>query len=182
MSTHSHQFAIQLLDKKQHNRDAFDCGVPQQTQFLRTQASNHAKGVGKVGVTYVLVDLAADRDSKGLLSILGFYTLSAFAIDASQAPLTAQARKGLPPFPQIPCTLLGQLGVDLHVRGKGFGEDLVTDAALRAIEAAQTIASYALVVDANSPAAAAFYAHLNFLPCIGFPNRFFRPLAEFTQP
>jgi len=180
MSTHTHHYDIQPLDKKQHNREAFDCGVPQQTLFLRTQAANHAKGVGNVGVTYVLVDLAASRDPKGLLSILGFYTLSAFSIDASQAPLSAQARKGLPHFPQIPCTLMGQLGVDLHFRGQGFGEDLVTDAALRAIETAQTIASYALVVDANSPASAAFYLHLNFLPCIGYPNRFFRPLAEFV--
>lgn len=181
MSTPIHQYDIQLLDKKQHSREAFDCGVPQQTQFLRQQASNHAKGVGNVGVTYVLVDLAADRDAKGLLPILGFYTLSAFAIDVSQAPLSAQARKGLPHFPQIPCTLLGQLGVDMRFRGKGLGEDLVTDAALRAIEAAKTVASYALVVEANSPAAAAFYAHLNFLPCGGFPNRFFKPLAEFID-
>lgn len=181
MSPHPHPYAIQLLDKKQHNREAFDCGVPHQTQFLRQQASNHAKGVGNVGVTYVLVDLAVGRDTKGLLPVLGFYTLSAFAIDASQAPLSAQARKNLPHFPQIPCTLLGQLGVDLRFRGEGFGEDLVIDAALRSIEVSRTIATYALVVDANSPSAAAFYAHLDFLPCEGAPNRYFRPLAEFVR-
>lgn len=179
MSKHSPQYDIQLLDKRRHNREAFDCGVPQQTLFLRTQAVNHARGQGNVGVTFVLVDLTAGLDMRGLLTIIGFYTLSSFAVEVGQAPLSVQARKGLPHFPRIPCTLLGQLGVDLRFRGQGFGENLVIDAALRAIEAARTVASYALVVEANSPEAAAFYDHLGFLPCIGHPTRFFRPLAEF---
>lgn len=90
----------------------------------------------------------------GSETVLGYYTLSSYGIDAGDLP--ANLSKTLPRYPLIPATLLGRLAVDRRHHGRGIGEYLVTDALHRALIQAADIATAAVVVEAIDERAAAF--------------------------
>jgi predicted N-acetyltransferase YhbS len=62
----------------------------------------------------------------------------------------------------IPALLLGRLAVDRAWHGKGLGADLLRDAVLRAIAAAETVGVRAILVHAVSDEAKAFYEKHGF--------------------
>ena len=62
----------------------------------------------------------------------------------------------------IRVVLLARLAVDLSWQGKGVGRALVRDAALRVLNAAETIGIRGLLVHAISDEARAFYLALGF--------------------
>lgn len=106
--------------------------------------------------------------------IAGYYTLSAFSVQATDLPPDIARR--LPRYPLIPATLLGRLAVDQHYRGQGFGGILLLDALRRARDASQVIASFAVIVDAMNDRARAFYEHYQFQPITGDGLRLFIPI------
>ena len=77
---------------------------------------------------------------------MGYYTLSSASVGLEKLP--ANLQKKLPRYPQIPATLMGRLAIDLSARGRRLGETLLFDAMFRALDASQTVASFALLVDA----------------------------------
>ena len=62
----------------------------------------------------------------------------------------------------IPVVLLARLAVASSHHGQGIGRGLFQDAALRVINAADTIGIRGMIVHAISDDAAAFYRHLGF--------------------
>jgi GNAT superfamily N-acetyltransferase len=58
--------------------------------------------------------------------------------------------------------LLGRLAVDRHWQGKGLAADLLSDAVLRILGAAETIGVRAILVHAISAAAKSFYEKHGF--------------------
>lgn len=150
---------------KNHDRDGFSCGSAALDRHLQQQARQDAEK--RVAAAFVLTKPPDAR-------VLGYYTLSASIVDASDLPNTLA--KKLPRYPQLPVTLLGRLAVDQSMKGRGVGQFLLMDALRRGLEAAAGIAAMAVLVDAKDDAAEAFYRHFSFLPLQQHPRRLFLPM------
>ncbi len=152
--------------ERRHDRALFSCGVEQLDEYLKRRASQDVRR--RVARVFVATDEMSDR-------VLGFYSLSALAIDVSSLP-PRQARR-LPRHP-IPAALIGRLAVDRMVQGRGLGRLLLADAVQRTLGVSDQIAIHALVVDAKNDAAREFYLAFGFLPFPDRPERLFLPLAS----
>ena len=157
-------YRVAALDKT-HDRSAFDCGHAALDRYLQQQARQDAEK--NAAAPFVLTVPPA-------LRVLGYYTLSASIVNASELPATVA--KKLPRYPHLPVTLLGRLAVDQSMKGRGIGQFLLMDALRRSLEAAANIAAMAVVVDAKDDAAQAFYRHFSFLPLHEQPRRLFLPM------
>lgn len=147
---------------KRHDRSAFSCGQSDLDDWFRKRAGqDELRHVARVFV-------AADSE----LGVVGFYSLSAFSLEAGDLPHEL-ARK-LPLYTNgYPAALIGRLARGERVRGKGFGELLVVDAILRVLDAAETLAIHAIVVDAKDERAATFYQRMGFERFPNHPQRLF---------
>lgn len=162
-------YRIEALGKT-HDRAAFTCGSAALDRYLQQQARQDAEK--SVAASFVLTAPPA-------LQVLGYYTLSASLVNASELPNTLA--KKLPRYPQLPVTLLGRLAVDQSMKGKGIGQFLLMDALRRSLEAATNIAAMAVLVDAKDDAAQAFYRHFSFLPLHEQPRRLFLPMKTVAE-
>lgn len=151
---------------KHHDRAAFSCGNEILDRYLKELARQDARRL--VAAAFVLVDESVPK------TILGYYTLSSFAIGLTDLP-AAVVRK-LPAYPNVPVTLLGRLAVDRRYKGQGLGEFLLMDALRRAWVQSSQIAAVAVVVDAIDEQAVRFYRHFDFIPLPERANRLFLPM------
>lgn len=147
-----------------HDRAAFDCGVPTLNRYLKEQAGQDARR--RVAAPFV----ATENGSK----VLGFYTLSATSIQLTDIP--HELSKKLPRYPRLPATLLGRLATDMSARGVGLGRFMLVDAMARAVKS--EIASFAFVVDAKDEAAARFYERESFLRLPDDMTRLVRRMSD----
>jgi len=130
-----------------HELDAFDCGVAALDDWLKRRSRrNEAEGASR---TFVV---CSGR------RVVGYFSLAAASILHSTA--TGRVRRNMPD--PIPALLLGRLAVDRAWHGKGLGADLLRDAVLRAIAAAETVGVRAILVHAISDEAKAFYEKHGF--------------------
>ncbi len=156
----------QALDAERHDRAGFNCGVAALDEYLHLFASQHRKrGISTV---FVLVDSAEPRQ------VLGYYTLSAAEVDATE--LRDVDRKKLPRYP-VPCFRMGRLACRADRHGQGLGKLLIACAVERCLQARHQVAAYALIVDAKDERAAAFYRHYGFAPCADAPLALYLPLG-----
>jgi GNAT superfamily N-acetyltransferase len=153
-----------------HNRAAFSCGVEALDRYLKQQASQDARN--RVAAPFVLRDQDSPR-------IIGYYTLSAFTIEASKLP--AETVKKLPRYPRLPAVLIGRLAVDREFSGQGWGEVLLVDALRRSLERSAEIAAMAVVVDAKDDRARAFYEKYGFRRFVDHEYRLFLPMKTVAQ-
>jgi predicted GNAT family N-acyltransferase len=82
------------------------------------------------------------------------------------------ARK-LPKYDAIPAALIGRLARHERAKGSGVGDLLVADAVKRVLAAAESVASYAIVVDAKDDRGRSFYQSHGFISLSSRPNRLF---------
>lgn len=94
------------------------------------------------------------------LGVVGFYSLGSFKLDLDDLP--EEIARKLPRYDGIPAALIGRLARDVRVRGKAVGELLVADALRRILSATQSLAVFAVVVDAKDERAAVFYERFGF--------------------
>jgi GNAT superfamily N-acetyltransferase len=136
---------------RSHQRSEFACGVPVLDQYLaRFARQNHESGIAK---TFIAV--APDSPRR----VLGYYSISAGAIERQNLP--AHAAKRFPNFP-IPVARLARLAVDREFQGRGLGEDLMMDALKRVLRASGDIGIVAMLIDAKDEKAKRFYARYEF--------------------
>ena len=138
-------------------------------RYLRMQAGQDIRR--KANGVFILVEIA--RPSV----VLGYYTLSAFAVEVTELPETLQ--KNLPHYPRLPATLLGRLARD--ERFPGVGSLLLVDALARAHKQSEQIASLAVIADAKDEAALNFYRKFGFAALGSHPNRVFLPKGTVTE-
>lgn len=162
----SSPYRIQPLGK-QHDRAPFQCGAEALDRYLKLQARQDAEKY--VAAPFVLLAPPGAE-------VLGYYTLSAAAIDVSD--IAAELTKTLPRYPQLPVTLIGRLAVDQRLKGQGRGALLLMDALHRSWQRATDIAAMAVVVDAKDDAAAAFYRHFDFTPLQSNPRRLYLSMKK----
>jgi GNAT superfamily N-acetyltransferase len=147
-----------------HDRSSFDCGEPLLNDYLKkfarqTQDRDGAK-------TYVV--LAQNQ-------VIGYYTLVLGSVEWDHCPEVV--RKGLGKYP-LPVLVIARLAIDSRFQGRGLGVGMLKDAFLRALQVADIAGLVALIVDAKSPDAKAYYQHkrFGFEPMPGDPMRLFLPI------
>jgi predicted GNAT family N-acyltransferase len=158
---------ITLLDSRNHTRSSFCCGKESLDTYIRKQASQDLKK--RVSTVFVLTD---DPD----MSVLAYYTLSAYTVDVSALEETFAKR--LPRYPVLPATLLGRLAVDHGQKGKGFGELLLIDALKRSLNAAVQVASLAVIAEALDKEAQSFYLKYGFQQFNHEPMKLYLPMKS----
>jgi GNAT superfamily N-acetyltransferase len=132
-----------------HELEGFESGVVALDEWLKRRARrNEVEGASR---TFVV---CAGR------RVVGYYSLAAGSILHVEA--TGKVRRNMPD--PVPALLLGRLAVDRSWHGKGLGGDLLQDAVLRAVGAAETVGIRALLVHAISEQAKAFYERHGFRP------------------
>lgn len=152
-----------------HDRRGFACGVAELDRYFREQAGQDARR--KAAAVFVLVDQGR--------TVLGYYTLSAYAVRLGELP-EETARK-LPRYPLIPATLLGRLAVHGAARGRGLGRFLLMDALFRGWANSTEVASAGVVVEALDARARAFYEHHEFVSLRDHPDRLFLAMATLEK-
>ncbi len=150
---------LEPLDR-QHDRAAFVSGVEALDDWFRTRATQDQRR----HVAQVFVAL----DEEG---IVGFYSLSMFTLTLETLP-ERLARK-LPRYDAIPAALIGRLARHERAKGSGIGDLLVADAVRRVLAAAESVAAYAIVVDAQDDKGRKFYQSHGFISLPSRPNRLF---------
>jgi len=139
-----------VLLTKDHDRNAFDCGVPALNEYLKKYAlQNQKKHAARAYV--------ATRANR----IVGYYSLAYGSVSLEEAPQTVKS--GLPKHP-IPVILLARLAVDSNEQGSGLGAALLKDALLRTIQAAEIAGLRAIIVHAKDDSAKRFYEKFGFEP------------------
>lgn len=157
------EYTLEPLSSK-HNKADFSCGIEALERYLREQAGQDLHRF--LAAVFVLEDLDNQR-------VAGYYTLAATSINLAELP--SKLTKKLLKYPRLPATLLGRLAVDSRYKGLGLGTFLLFDALYKSLNA--EIASMAVVVDAISEQAKAFYEYHQFIPFHEQPSRLYLPMA-----
>ncbi len=152
-----------------HDRTGFRCGYPSLDCYLQKQAGQD----NKRRISRVFVATAAEAPGV----VVGYYTLSALAIDLEQLP--PDLRQKLPRY-SIPAALIGRLAVSQNAQGQGIGRMLITDAIKRTLVVGDEIAIYAMVVDAIDESAKTFYLRYGF-QSLEADRRLFLPLKSLSD-
>lgn len=137
--------------------DEFDCGVDELNRYLSKHALQAQGGDG--ARTYV--SFSAGK-------IAAYYTLAYGAVEYAEAP--ARTTKGLSRHP-VPVLLLARLATDERFKGQGLGTEMLRDALLRTLSAAEIAGLRAVVVDAKNDGAKRFYERFGFESFPGNPYR-----------
>lgn len=132
----------------EHETEAFDCGSPAQTNWLRKHSLQaQQSGTSRI---YVVCRIGTRR-------VVGYHALAAGSVEREAVPERVQRGTGQDPIPVI---LLTRLGVDVEEQGHGLGKALVKDALQRAATAGHEIGVRAMLIHAESELARDFYLHL----------------------
>lgn len=135
-----------------HDLSFFDCADAALNDWLRLRA---LKNESRFSRTYVLC--------RGGGRVIGYYCISAGSVSRQQAP--GRLRRNAPDA--VPVSIIGRLAVDRRHSGRGLGGDLLQDALLRIVRAAQVIGMGAVLVHAKDESARRFY--LRHAPFIEYP-------------
>jgi ribosomal protein S18 acetylase RimI-like enzyme len=145
---------------RQHDRAGFSCGQPDLDEWFRQRAGqDQRRNVARVFVAV---------DAEG---VVGFYSLSAFTLALDDLPEPIARR--LPRYDAIPAARIGRLARAERTRGQGIGRLLLADAIRRILSVHQSVAVFAIVVDAKDQHAALFYRRFGFTPFPSRPDRLY---------
>lgn len=150
---------FEILDSS-HDRAGFTCGTPALDEWFRSRASQDQRR--KVAQVFVALRGA---------EVVGFYSLSMFTLSLETLPPLLAKR--LPKYEAIPTALIGRLARAESERGAGLGNLLLADAIKRVLLATQSVAAYAIVVDAKDDQGKHFYEAHGFIPLPSRPRRLF---------
>lgn len=143
----------------------FESGESSLDRYLTDRAlTNHISDMARC---YVCMGSDGNR-------VVGYYTLSAVAVE--RASLPGRARRNAPN--PVPAVLMGRLAVDRKAQGSGLGRNLVRDAILSTLAAADRIGVRLLLVHALHQQAADFYATLGFKPSPTDPLHLYLLLSD----
>jgi ribosomal protein S18 acetylase RimI-like enzyme len=148
----------------EHDRESFDCGEEALDRYFKTQATQDIRR--RVANCFV----AAESASR---AVAGYYTIASAGIPFLELPPEESRR--LPRYPSLPAVRIGRLAVDRKFQGRRLGEMLLLDAMHRSMNLPPAV--YALLVDAKSDRAAAFYQRYGFRTFASQPRTLFLSMA-----
>lgn len=156
------------LDKKNHERKKFDCGVDALNNYLRLMANQQSTKDNTR--TFVLENIHNPKH------IIGFYTLTMTALELSTLPESLQKK-----HPNISSAgLIARLAVDKHYFKQGYGEWLLIDALKKLLLASDTVAFPLVIVDAKE-GVVAFYKKFGFVAFSDSPNKLFMTIRKIRK-
>jgi ribosomal protein S18 acetylase RimI-like enzyme len=138
------------FDKKRHSREDFSCEVESHQTYFRNRANQDMQR--KLAAVFVLAQGS---------TVLGYYTLSSYGIDAGELP--KQVISKLPTYPRLPAVLIGRLARDDKYRGQEIGQMLLVDVLRRSLSSTATVGAIAVVVEAENEKARKFYSDYGFI-------------------
>jgi ribosomal protein S18 acetylase RimI-like enzyme len=159
------RYTIEPLGRH-HDRAAFSCGVEALDRYLHHQAGHDVRR--RVAAVFVLIEVPHPL-------VLGYYTLSATAVQATGLPDDLVRR--LPRYPQLLALLIGRLAVDLRGRGQGLGQLLLANGLQRSSLIADQVGAMFVIVDAKDDAARGFYERHGFRRFLDDEYRLFLPMT-----
>ena len=131
-----------------HSCSDFFCGIASLDNWLKRRAyTNQISGATRTFVICV--------DNR----VVGYYALASGAISIQSA--LGKFRRNMPD--PIPVVILARLAIDSSYQSQGLGRALFRDAALRVVQAADTIGIRGIIVHAISEEAKDFYLALGFI-------------------
>jgi GNAT superfamily N-acetyltransferase len=155
--------AAPVLLTADHELDLFDSGNPALDAWLKRRAlANQESGASR---SYVVAE--GKR-------VIGYYALANGSVIAAEAP--GKIRRNMPD--PVAVMVLGRLAIDRTWQGKRLGTDLLRDAVLRTMQAAEIAGIRALLVHAVDDRAAEFYLRAGFLPSPARPLTLLLPLPR----
>lgn len=154
-----------LLDKKRHNRNAFDCSIEPLNNFLKLMANQQSSKDNSR--TFVLEDVSDTT------RIVGYYTLTLTQVDLSKLPKALQKKHQS----SKAAGLIARLAVDKNYKGQRLGEWLLIDALKRLLQASDSLGFPLVVVDAKD-GAKEFYLQYGFQPFVSEENKLFITMAD----
>ena len=132
-----------------HRLGDFRCGEDTLDDWLKRRALNNQDG----GASRTYVVCAEER-------VVAYYCLAAGSVENAASP--PRVRRNMPS--NIPVIVIGRLAVHQDWQGRGLGRDLVRDAVLRTLNAAEIAGIRAILVHALSDKAKVFYEGCGFRP------------------
>lgn len=145
------------LNKKEHNRNTFDCGNPALNQYLKQQAGQDQDK--RYAVTWVLK--VAEHSEE----IVAYYTLSNTSLLIDNFTEDERKQLRLTKQPHIPAILLGRLAVDRRYQGNGIGKVVLWNALWRAHQLSQTSGCLLFLIDAKDDRTRDWYVKkFEFMP------------------
>lgn len=150
----------------EHDLTQFCCGESSLNLWLKTRAlQNEKNGASRTKVVC----------SEG--HVVGFYALATGAVAHVEAP--TRIKRNMPD--PVPVMLIGRLAVDEHFQHRGIGADLLRDAVLRTLQAAEIAGIRAVLVNAISKDAKQFYEKYGFIASPINPQTLMITLIEATK-
>ncbi len=151
---------------RSHDVSDFHCGEAKLDEWLKHRAmANEESGASR---TYVIC--SGSR-------VVGYYALAAGAVAHTLAP--GSVRRNMPD--PVPVMVMGRLALDSRFQGRGIGLDLLMDAVLRSVQAAQIAGIRAMMVHAMSDRAKRFYEKAGFIESPEHPMLLFLPMKQATS-
>lgn len=145
---------IEQLNKKLHDRKAFDCGLADVNEFLKKRASQQA--LQAINRTWVALD--NEMVNRHPVPIVGFYTLTSCTVAHTNI-------QGNYPHYPLPAFKLAWFGVHTEYQGTPMraGEELLVEALLQSWELfTNTHLGVALIVDPLTRKSEDFFRRYDF--------------------
>ena len=140
-------FTAPEILNNEHLISDFSCGITSLDNWLKKRAlANQVSGATRTFVVCV--------DNK----VVGFYALASGGISINSA--LGKFKRNMPN--PIPVVILARLAIDRSFQGQGLGRALFRDAALRVVQASDTIGIRGIIVHAISEEVKRFYLTLGF--------------------
>lgn len=150
-----------VLLTAEHDTQQFSCGNSSLDNWLKTRAlQNQITGASR---SYVMINE---------IRVAGFYALASGGVAGAEAP--SRIKRNMPD--PIPVMILARFAIDSAWQGKGLGADLLRDAVLRTLQAAEIGGIRALLAHAKDDKAAGFYMNFGFIRSPIRPLTLFLPL------
>ncbi len=148
-----------------HDQVAFTCGDASLDAYIQRQARQDMRR--DLAACYVLC-------VPGSSQIIGYYTLSALAIEVTTLPPEMAKTAGR--YQLVPAVLLGRPAVDIRFTGQSMGILLMYNAMRRVLRTG--IGVKAIIVDALDERAARYYEQFDFKRFADNPLRLYLPLSK----
>jgi GNAT superfamily N-acetyltransferase len=146
-----------------HRLDEFRCGEGSLDDWLKRRALKNQEG----GASRTYVVRAEGK-------VVAYSCLAAGSVENTASP--SRVRRNMPT--DIPVLVIGRLAVHQDWQGRGLGRDLVRDAVLRTVNAAEIVGIRAILVPALSDAARIFCEGCGFRPSPTNPMTLMATLAD----
>lgn len=148
-----------------HNISAFSCGEPVLDAWLQKKALKAQKD--RSARVFVLCD-SGNR-------VVGYYALANGALARGDA--LGGVRRNMPD--PIPVMVLARFAIDSLLQGQGIGQELLRNAILRTLSAAEIAGIRAIVVHALTDQAKLFYENCGFKASTENPYLLMAKLTDF---